>query len=125
VAAAGSSTAAGRGAARVAMSTVAPARVTTCPAGGWHPVEGRTLRLGGRPQVQPGRRHQPDRPHVPDTLYGGRSFRKQRTVNPPIAPSLQLPLLFLKTGLRAAACGGRPRPDSHHSEVGDLAQEEH
>jgi hypothetical protein len=24
--------------------------------------------------------------------------------------SLQLPLLFLKAGLRAAACGGRPRP---------------
>jgi hypothetical protein len=32
-------------------------------------------------------------------------------VNPPIAPnSLQLPLLFLKAALRAAACGGRPRP---------------
>jgi hypothetical protein len=29
-------------------------------------------------------------------------IREQRTVNPPIAPSLQLPLLFLKASLRAA-----------------------
>jgi hypothetical protein len=54
--------------------------------------------------------------HLPS---GRRWFRKQRTVNPPLghcpstaarSDSLQLPPLFLKAGLRAAACGGRPRP---------------
>jgi hypothetical protein len=40
---------------------------------------------------------------------GGRSFRKQRTVNPPIARYSFLDASS-RPALRAAACGGRPRP---------------
>jgi hypothetical protein len=43
--------------------------------------------------------------------YQGQSFRKQRTVNPPIAPT-RYNFLYSSSrpALRAAAFGGRPRP---------------
>ena len=55
--------------------------------------------------------------HTPSTmgdqLGQPRSTRKRWTVNPPIAPSFQLPLLILKAGSAgAAACGGRPHAGS-------------
>jgi hypothetical protein len=44
---------------------------------------------------------------------GGRSLRKQRTVNPPIAPT-RYNFLYSSSrpALRTAACGGRPRAGS-------------
>jgi hypothetical protein len=92
-AAAASRTASGPHAARVAMSTVAVARATTCPrAGGSHLVVGRTLRLGR--QAAAARAWPPTSTwsRLPDTLSGHRpsgrrSFRKQRTVNPPAVPA--------------------------------------
>jgi hypothetical protein len=45
---------------------------------------------------------------------GGRSFRKQRTVNPLMVPA-RYNFLYCSSrpALRAAACGGRPRPADH------------
>jgi hypothetical protein len=90
--------------ARVATSTVAAARATTCPR--WHLASGcRPGRgLGGRPQARAW-------PRLSDTVRPDRTppvrtglFRKQRTVNPLIrSGSLQLPLRFLKAG----PAGGR------------------
>jgi hypothetical protein len=53
---------------------------------------------------------------VPDTIRpdsgrsGQWSFRKQRTVNPLMVPARYNFLYTIKAALRAAACGGRPRP---------------
>jgi hypothetical protein len=104
-------------AARVAMSTVATARATTCPR--WR------LAAGSRPDTSPGaagRRHEPGRRHQPSHAWrtppvghrpaGRRSFRKQGTVNPPIAPSSPLPLL-----LQAAPCGRPPNPDGGRARI--------
>jgi hypothetical protein len=55
-----------------------------------------------------------------EQLVSGRSIR--RSLCPPIAPSLQLPLLFLKASLRAAASGGRPRPAARHWNLGELGE---
>jgi hypothetical protein len=106
-------------AAPVAMSTVATARVhhVSAPAAGIR-VVGRTLGLGR--QAAAARAWPPTSawPLLPDTVLSGhrpsgrRSFRKQRRNGQSVdrSGSLQLPLRFLKAGLRAAACGGRPRP---------------
>ena len=90
----------------------------SCPRGCHkaHPVA--TLMTGGR-EAAGGAAHLSGREAAADTSMatctghwpsGRRSFRKQRTVNPLTrSGSLQLPLLFSRPALRAAACGGRPR----------------
>jgi hypothetical protein len=114
-------------AAGVAMSTVATARATRCPR--WR------LTSGSRPDTSPGRQdagtglaadvslatlagHRPSGHHP----SGRRSFRKQRTVNPPLADcrstaacpdSLQLPLLFFQGRPCGRPPSRRQRGDGH------------
>jgi hypothetical protein len=80
-------------------------------AGGWRPVVGRTLRLGGRPpQHEPGRRHQRGHarrtPSVRTPSVRTQSFWKQRTVNPLTDPT-RYNFLYSSSrpALRAAALG--------------------
>ena len=99
----------------------------SCPRGCHkaHPVA--TLVTGGR-EAAGGAAHLSGREAAADTSMatctghwpsGRRSFRKQRTVNPLTrSGSLQLPLLFSRPALRAAACGGRPRAGSHTTRAG-------
>jgi hypothetical protein len=71
-----------------------------------------------------GRRHEPGADVSLATLAGHlpsgrRSFRKQRTVNPPLVPA-RYNVLYSSSGsaLRAAACGGRPRAGSDSTVAG-------
>jgi hypothetical protein len=102
--------------ARAAMSAMAIAE--TAPYPRWWPADGRRL------DIRPDHQTAPDTgmatEHSLVTCAGHRpsgrwSFRKRRTVNP-LTVRTRYNFLYASSrpALRAAACGGRPRPPGHH-----------